>query len=388
MYRGGRRDSKAEIDCKLLWSWVRSRDPGRLAQAFTALSTKPELCLLVKELEVRVFELATMERLEALQDETLVTLEHTRNLKSLVWTRKGSLRADIMDAICALPSLEKLELNATPAGGWSAAQILNLPRSVKSLSLLLPDREVISNTLPRWLASEDPSPIALASLSIICLDSPVLNGHSLQAISQGLSSLTSLTLIGCNKLRDEDVLQAIKRCGQLRHLAIEAVPISSGFYEHAAPFLPYLESLRTSHPGRRDPHINEYYAGLAHLVESCSQFKSFTHYLSGDTARGYHPQVSPKFINALVQHAGERMVRFEISGLSMALESVQDICLRCRNIEQLVVPVSLADMVCQPRKDVAHKLRSLARTTFISVSLAYKSYEACTLSLKAPSLCG
>jgi len=287
-----------------------------------------------------------MERLEALQDETLATLKHTRNLKSLVWTRKGSLRADIMDAICALPDLEKLELNASPAGGWSASQILNLPRSLKSLSLLLPDREVISNTLPRWLTSEEPSRIALASMSIICLDSPVVNGHSLQAISLGMTSLTSLTLIGCNKLRDEDILQAIKRCGRLRHLAIEAVAISSGFYEHAAPFLPYLESLRTSHPGRRDPHIDEYYAGLVHLVEVCPRFKSFTHYLSGDTARGYHPQVSPKFINALVQHAGERMVRFEISGLSMALESVQDICLRCRNIEQLVVPVSLADMVC------------------------------------------
>lgn len=317
----------------------------RLAQAFTALAAHPELCLLVKELEVRVFELATLERLEALQDETLATLLHARNLKSLVWTRKGSLRADIMDAICALPRLEKLELNATPAGGWSATQILNLPRTIKSLSLLLPDREVISNTLPRWLASGEPTPIALASLSIICLDSPVINGHSLHAISLGMSSLTSLTLIGCNKLRDDDILQAIKRCGELRHLAIEAVPISSGFYEHAASYLPYLESLRTSHPGRRDSHIAEYYSGLSHLVETCPRFNSFTHYLSGDTARGYHPQVSPRFINALVQHAGQRLVRFEISGLSMALESVQNICMRCRNIEQLVVPVSLADMV-------------------------------------------
>lgn len=341
----------ARVSKPLLWEWVRSRDSDRIEKAFSALSRSPELCSYVRELEVRVYPLSSLSKLEQLQDEVLSTFRHTKNLRSLVWTRKGSLTAEVLEAICHLTKLERLELNATPAGGWRAEQLLQLPHSLRTLSLLLPNRDVVSYSLPGWLANlpSDKSARQLRSLSIICLESPILNYTNLRDILPGLSSLTSFTLNGCTRLSDDDVLLALKSCGQLRHLALEAVSISTDFYRKAARHLPHLESLRTRHPGRRGPkqvsHYEAYYDGLTELVTSCPKFKSFTHYLSGDTERGWHPAVAPSFVEALVKSCGDRLVRFEVSGLSMAFESVREICVGARKVHQLVLPVATSDLV-------------------------------------------
>ena len=329
-----------------------------MAQAFHALSNNPELCGHVKDLEVRVFDLTSNARLEALQDQVLEALRHMNKLQSLVWTRKGSLSAKLLDAICALEQLEALEFNASPAGDWRPEQLLSLPPRLKSLSLVLPDREVISTALPQWLCTLDPQARTLQSLSIICRTSPVLNSTTLHTITNaGLSSLTSFTLLGCKKLNDDDVLHALKGCGNLKHLALEAISISSTFYLHLAGTLPHLESLRTSHPGRRDIHINAYYQGLTLLVESCPKFKSFTHYLSGNTERGFHPPVCADFVSALVKSCGSRLERFEISGLSLGLESIRDLCMGARDIEQLVLPVLTTDIVSLAfTDDQSHRL--------------------------------
>lgn len=253
-----------------------------------------------------------------------------------------------MDAICALSQLERLELNAAPAGGWKAAQLLHLPRSLHSLSLLLPDREVVAYILPEWLQavslSSDPK---LSTLSIMCYNSPVVNTTNLKDISSYLRNITSLTLGGCTRLTDGDVLHAVKSCSpHLRHLALEGISsLTRDFYTQAAPFLQSLESLRTSHPERRIKDTSEYYDGLSVLVNSCPRFNSFTQYLSGDTERGLHPEVNVGFIKALVKSAGRRLVRFEVSGLSMASESIAELCVGAKGLEQLVLPVGMADLV-------------------------------------------
>ena len=188
----------------------------------------------------------------------------------------------------------------------------------------------------------------LQSLSIMCRASAVVNSITLQNITSGLSSLTSFTLIGCTKLNDDDVLRALKSCGQLKHLAIEAVSIKPGFYRKAAPFLSHLESLRTSHPDRRNHQsqsAEEYYQGLTELVQSCPNFNSFTHYLSGGTERGFYPSISPAFVLALVKSCGNRLVRFEISGLSIPFDSVRNLCLMAKHLQQLVLPISIGDIV-------------------------------------------
>ena len=337
---------RAGVFTQLIWEWVRSRDSDRIEKAFSALSQSPELCSYVRELEVRVYPLASLSKLEHLDDEVLTTFRHTTNLRSLVWTRKGSLRAEVLDAICQLPQLEKLELNATPAGGWRAEQLLSLPITIKSLSLLLPNRDVISYSLPDWLQAQSRGATSgLRSLSIICLESPIVNHTTLAELSPYFSSLTSLTLSGCTRVGDDDVLLALRSCKQLKHLALEAVSISVDFYGKAAPLIPNLLSLRTRHPGRRHPKQATYYTGLSQLVAACPPFQSFTHYLSGDTERGWHPEVAPDFVQTLVKTCGDRLIRFEVSGLSMSLESVREICFGARKLRQLVVPVPDSDLV-------------------------------------------
>lgn len=317
-----------------------------MAQAFRALSNSPELCSFVKELEVRVFPLADTGRMDEMHKQVLQTLRHTSNLQSLSWTRKGSLRPEVLDAICVLPRLLRLELNATPGDEWHPEQLTRLPIQLRRLSLLLPDREIVAYSLPQWLTRlDEQNQRSLRNLSIICRNSTVVNSTTLKDISKGLSSVTSLTLHGCAKIRDEDVLHAIKSCGQLTHLSLEGMNISHNFWRDAAKVLPAVKSLRTNHPGRRTPSIKEYYDGLTLLVQSCSDFESFTHYLSGDAERGIHPQVDPDFVTELVKHTGRKLIRFEISGLSMSFSSTQQLCLGCRNIEQLVIPIRSTDMV-------------------------------------------
>ena len=167
----------------------------------------------------------------------------------------------------------------------------------------------------------------------------MLNSTTLKDISIGLSRLTSLTLHGCPKLRDADILHAIKACGPLEHLSLEAMTVSSTFWSEATPLLPHLKRLRTSHPGRRAIRLDQYYGGLTLLVQSCPHFESFTHYLTGDAERGLHPSVDASFISALVHSAGRRLLRFEVSGLCVSFESAQELFLGARNLEQLVIPI-------------------------------------------------
>jgi hypothetical protein len=225
--------------------------------------------------------------------------------------------------------------------------LLLLPHSLKSLTLLLPQREVISYALPQWLETQasQPNNLNLSSLAIICFQSSVVNSTNLRDVSKFLGSITSFTLHGCNKLSDNDLLSAIKRCGKLKHLSLENVSVSPSFYASAALLLPHLESLRANHPGRKSQRQDEYYESLGILIQACPNFKSFTHYLSGDTERGVHPSVPYTFINVLLDSCGGRLKRLEINGLSLSTGSIRDICFRARNLEQLVIPVGLDELV-------------------------------------------
>lgn len=69
---------------QLIWEWVRSRDSDRIAQAFATLSTNPSLCEYVRELEIRVFPLSDSTQTEVSLRHVLLTLQHTKNLTSLV----------------------------------------------------------------------------------------------------------------------------------------------------------------------------------------------------------------------------------------------------------------------------------------------------------------
>lgn len=185
----------------------------------------------------------------------------------------------------------------------------------------------------------------LSNLALICFQSSVVNSTNLRDIAKSLGSITSLTLHGCNKLSDEDFLFAIKHCGELKHLSLENVSISSSFYADAAPYLPKLESLRTSHPGRKSPHQQQYYESLGTLVQACPAFTSFTHYLSGDTERGMHPLVPDSFVKILLDSCCNRLKKFEINGLSLSLDAIRDICFRARGLKQLVIPIGNDDTV-------------------------------------------
>lgn len=299
-----------------------------------------------------------------------------------IWTRKGSMQEKLLDAICSLKQLERLEINATTAGEWKPEQLLRLPRSLQSLTLLLPQREVVSYALPQLLESmyNDASCPGLSNLALVCFQSSVVNSTNLKDIARSLSSITSFTLHGCNKLSDEDLLSVIKHCGRLTHLSLENVSVSSSFFRDAAPHLSKLESLRTSHPGRKSPHQQQYYESLGTLVQACPAFKSFTHYLSGDAERGMHPVVPPTFIKIMLDSCGDSLRKFEINGLSLFFESIRDICFRARGLHQLVVPIGADDFVGRPSQTFTSSgfCSGLCRTTSNSVCCDFTPYDRCT----------
>lgn len=255
-----------------------------------------------------------------------------------------------MKAIVAeLPSLEYLEINGSHGSEWDPAHLLRLPQTLRSLVILLPERDIVSDILPEWLATLTPNVSALSKLSLISFQSSVLNSTTIWEIGKSLGSITNLTIHGCTKMTDAAMLFALKNCGQLEHLSLESAGISDTFFADAVPYLRHLKSLRTNHPGRRWGKGDGHYQSLTKLVKNCPHLCSFTHYLSGDAERGLHPPVSSSFLTALLDTCGQRLARLELSGLNVALDDARSIFFRARNLEHLVLPIERGDLVSTTR---------------------------------------
>lgn len=78
-------------------------------------------------------------------------LSNCVNLKSLAWTRDGSLTNEMMEALQNCKALRELEINAHSEGNFSASLLLDFVQ-IERLLLILPGQEVVSLML-KWTSS-------------------------------------------------------------------------------------------------------------------------------------------------------------------------------------------------------------------------------------------
>ena len=123
-----------------------------------------ELTTIFKEL--REFPRWMIESREfyALQGDVILGLSHCGGLRTCVWTRDGTLRDDILDAIrehCVI--LRELEVNGNAARYYDASGLTGIT-GLERISLIMPDRAVIA-LLPGWVAANGER---LKTLSFTC----------------------------------------------------------------------------------------------------------------------------------------------------------------------------------------------------------------------------
>ncbi|EIW70127.1 hypothetical protein TREMEDRAFT_68502 [Tremella mesenterica DSM 1558] len=95
--------------------WVRpwEADPHtKLVKLFETFHHNPELCTLVKKLDVRFFPLGLRnEQRHDLDEKVRMALSRMINLEYLTWTRDKSLNPELLQTIVLLPQLRSLEIS-------------------------------------------------------------------------------------------------------------------------------------------------------------------------------------------------------------------------------------------------------------------------------------
>ncbi|SCV66965.1 BQ2448_5611 [Microbotryum intermedium] len=337
---------------RLQYSWIRlwGSDLAIVPLVFRTLADHPHLCHLIRKFEVRVFSLSLIlsERQE-MEQLAVQVLRQATSLEHLIWTRKGALTDRVFEAITPIKTLTSFELNAhtnLSPGSWDAEHLLRL-RPLRMLSLVLPDRS-IAQILPAFLQHQRTlsrksdwdlqGRLELQELSILCRESPNINDSVISACSPFLqgSALKSLALAGCSRLTGSTLLPLLAMLPSLEHLALEATSIPPSFYLEAAPLITQLRSLKLTHPGPKQPTLDQFPPSLCHLLNSLPDLHTFTLYHSGTPASGrwQWPVVGPVLMDAIVDK--KRLEKFECSGVLIEVELVERLC-TVQGLKDLVV---------------------------------------------------
>lgn len=307
----------------------------------------------VRKLEVRVWPLSQpLVNQAPLVDAILKALSQTDQLRSLQWTRNGSFSDEVLTAITKLPRLEELEINAHSwyPGAWDPGLMFDLPK-LKSLSLILPDRRV-ADLLPDLLAAQatrDNDGLGaqgLRSLAILSRDSPTFTPEHVARLCPHVGSLTSLTITGCIRLNDSSLVALLSKTPLLEHLALEGVGNTRFLFHSLATqrHVPRLRSFKTTHPGVGHRDSNEFYPSLATFIESGSMLESVTHYCTG-VMTGVWPRVPRAFVDRVTAARGPAMKRFEVNGITLAIDDLQALCEGMPGLEYLVCHFEEKDVV-------------------------------------------
>lgn len=307
----------SEIATPLLYERLFLRDQTRLKLVFACLGSNPDLCRLVKVIELRVFPFGLdAERLERLEIDIETTFVNAVNLEELVWTRAGSLNDRLLPTLLSSsPKLRRLEL-AGDARLWTTSTLLKyVPLTIQGLSLILPEKATLRGLVDiaakllqgaqdggeASLASrlgavqlEDRSledATGLRSLSILCQHSPHLTDPILMALAPHLKSLRRLSLAGCRAVTGrgiEAILRfAVEGGSGVSDLAMEGLNIQAQDVGLLLPYAPSVRLLSLTYPrsasssGSRSlsaASLNEFYTDFAKLVEKADNLQELTHY--------------------------------------------------------------------------------------------------------------
>lgn len=250
--------------------------------------------------ELRVFPFGLeAERLEALEAQIMQTFLHTSHLRKLCWTRDGSLNDRMVRTMFdCLDQLHTLEITGN-SRLWSPALLAEkLPRSLRHLRILLPDRAVaqhLAAMVERCAANLE----GLFLLSMVCIranqNTSEITDAVLLQVAAHVPAMEHLTLVGCKGVQGEGV-KALVQSGTMTHLALEGITLSPPLLRTLATATSRLRSLTLTHPRRAD-EVAAFYASLTAMVTACDHLEELTLYAprnAGQREAGRaRPQTAP-----------------------------------------------------------------------------------------------
>ncbi|PWN45888.1 hypothetical protein IE81DRAFT_363718 [Ceraceosorus guamensis] len=271
-----------------LYSNLILRSQGRLKLLFRTLVARPELALLLKALEIRVYPFGLRaEELEQLEHSICEALRSATQLEALCWTRTGSLNDRVLPVLSALPSLRHLEITGD-ARTWSPKTLLeHLPPQLESFAVVLPDRSLISSL--RLIAQRCHS---LKSFSVLLQHSAHLDDAHLIDLAKYLTSLERISLAGCRAVSQAGLtpLLLASRSG-IRELALEGTAVNPSALPSLAPMLQRLRQLSLTLPRARVTSVEDFLVSLAGLVRRLPFLEDLTLYASSYN----RPESNPDF---------------------------------------------------------------------------------------------
>ncbi|CCM00826.1 uncharacterized protein FIBRA_02868 [Fibroporia radiculosa] len=277
-------------------------------------------------------------------------IQNCVNLRSCTWTRDGSLTTEILEALLHCSHLEELEINGRYEGHYDPITLLGFTH-LRRLSLIMPSARVIE-MLPAWISVTGAS---LRHLSLICKSSTLVHDGVLESLAPHLVNLEHLYLVNCQKVTDRGLYTILSGTTHgLFSLGMEGL---SPEFDMARFSQDCVRSGALSHLGSITLTVN--------VQSSPTWEKDVLALLASAPLERFHistvgghvgPALSESFCTSIVNAHGHRLRRFSVHRIRMSMLSIDDICRRCVELEQLFIVVeqnsldSLGSCLAQARK--------------------------------------
>lgn len=339
-----------------IYPWHRD-GKTKTIKLFTSLSTYPNVAKHVHRLEVRAFPRGVSIDTEAQQTRAVAQgIRNCINLISFTWTRDGTLSNEILEALRECTQLKALEINGHNEGYYNT-DILSRFGGIRKISLIMPSAAVIQALEP-WLKLTGGS---LRSLTLICKATTIITDNTLEVLAPNLCLLEELHITGCPKVTHRGIFSIISQNERgITSLGIEGLSsrfVMADFRRDCGQSnaLSRLTSITlTIH---QQISVEDWMKQVAELLSPEIPLESFNIYSTGAY---FESPVTSQFWEKIVTAHQDRLKRFSVNRMLIALPSIGDICRRCRKLEQLFVvvePGSLSQL--GERLSQAHSLRTL-----------------------------
>ncbi|KIO22168.1 hypothetical protein M407DRAFT_28316 [Tulasnella calospora MUT 4182] len=336
----------------------------KIRKLFDTLSRRPEFAQYVKELVLREFPRQAYGTAESAELETAVlsALPNLASLKSLSWTRDGTLTSAYLERISEhCHQLESLELNGHSANYYDPHLLLNFKR-VENLTVIMPDRAFV-NCFEEWIQQNG---ARLRTLSLISKQSPLINDATMERLASAAPHLKHIHLLGNPRVTHTGVASISANCLELEALYIEGTDFDMqalSILVSSSPF-PALTSLSLTLPTSSSPIT--FFDGV-YSVFRTSPLTEFTIWRAGGDISHLKSSILPiDFIRSFLLVHGKRLRKFAVQRLETGMEVIEEVTKRCPMLENFFMVLGPCEM------DVlAFHLRRLTQLHTVHVSYTF-----------------
>ncbi|KAF5371581.1 hypothetical protein D9758_003430 [Tetrapyrgos nigripes] len=338
-----------------IYSWQK-HGKERVIQLFICLSENPHVATYVRRLEIRDFpkSLPTVDGNTLDPTDIIVrALKNCTHLRSCTWTRDGSLNSEILQGLKEhSKELEELEINGHNEGNYGANVLLGF-EGLRKVGLIMPGAEVVRNLSP-WFGQIGSS---LRHLTLICKLSSLITDTLLERLAPDMRHLDYFYLTGCPKVTERGITSVLSQ-NETGIVGLGLEGLSPKFnmaeFRSSCEHYSFFKRLRTltltiHQQVPLDEWTRQVISILSPAPSDCGSIpvpvlnlppiplESFQIYSTG--AFFESSSITNQFWFNLVDAHHGWLKRISVHRMLISLEAIEEICRRCRELEELFVVV-------------------------------------------------